>query len=144
MSTVIAAALAAALAVPAPKAPPPSAATPSPAQARPGRPMMIVGSALIITSIAGYVAMAVGLGMGNNADSQVRSLQSVDDLERRREVMDRGRLGNRLALGAGLASAVLMGAGITLVVVGRRKSSQRQLVAMSLPQGAGLTLRARF
>ncbi len=125
------------------------AADPPPPQAasKPnGRPLTITGSVLIMASAAGYVVMAVGLGMGNNADSQVRSLGGTDDLERRRDVMDRGELGNRLALGAGLASVALMAAGIALVVVGRRRSKTPRASAgvLPLPRGAGVAASARF
>lgn len=119
---------------------------PASAQTRPGRPLTIAGSVLIMASAGGYIAMAVGLGMGNNADAEVRSLQSSEDLERRREVIDRGELGNRLALGAGLAAAALMATGIALVVVGRKKAADRRAAVGPLPlqRGAGLQVGARF
>ena len=123
-----------------------AAAEPAPApQHTPGRPMAVTGSVLIIASAGGYVAMAVGLGIGNESDAQVRSLQAADEVERRREVMDRGRLGNRLALGAGLASVALMATGIALVVVGRRKAEAATSVGLlPLERGAGIQLGARF
>lgn len=146
-----AASLVLSLSAPAPAAaaepPPPQAATaPVPAQDRPGRPMAIAGSVLIMASAAGYIVMAVGLGIGSNADAKLGSLGSVDDIQRRREVMDRGQLGNRMALGAGLASAALMATGIALVVVGRRKAreSEPTLGWLPLERGAGLQLGARF
>jgi len=126
--------------------PPPAEADPASTQAEPGRPMAIAGSVLIMASAAGYIAMAVGLGIGSNADAEVGSLGSSDDIERRREVMGRGQLGNRLALGAGLASAALMATGIALVVVGRRKNRESTASVGWLPleRGAGLQLGARF
>lgn len=135
--------------------PPPPQAAPAPIEAEPaqpaepaqsGRPMAIAGSVLIMASVAGYIAMAVGLGIGSNADAELGSLGSADDLERRREVMDRGQTGNRLALGAGLASAALMATGIALVVVGRRKARESAATVSWLPlqRGAGLQLGARF
>lgn len=152
----VAPALAVALATPsavyaADPPPPISAEAPPSASAetrpgRPGRPMTIAGSVFIMASAGGYIAMAVGLGMGNNADNEVRSLGAAEDLERRREVMDRGELGNRLAIGAGVSAAVLMATGIALVVVGRRKSDVPRVSAGPLPlqRGAGLQLGARF
>ena len=139
--------LAASLAVPSAALaadPPPPQASPPPSDD--GRPMAITGSVLIMASAAGYVAMAVGLGIGSKADAEVGSQSSVDDLERRRDTMERGKLGNRLALGAGIASAALMATGIALVVVGRRKSAQRQTTVGWLPlqRGAGVQLGARF
>lgn len=119
---------------------------PAPAETRPGRPLTIAGSVLIMASAGGYIAMAVGLGMGNNADAEIRSLQSSEDLERRREVIDRGELGNRLAIGAGLAAAALMATGIALVVVGRKKAADRRAAIGPLPlqRGAGIQVGARF
>lgn len=126
--------------------PPPQAKSTESADTRPGRPMAITGSALIMAGAAGYIVMAVGLGIGSNADAEVGSLSSVDDVERRREVMDRGQLGNRLALGAGLASAALLATGIALVVVGRRKARENSARVGWLPleRGAGVQLGARF
>ena len=135
------------LSTPAAAAEPPAPAAPAAStQDRPGRPLAIAGSVLIMASAAGYIVMAVGLGIGSNADAEVASLGSVDDLERRREVMDRGQTGNRLALGAGLASAALMATGVALVVVGRRKARQSEASVSWLPleRGAGLQLGARF
>ncbi len=144
MRATLALAVALTLAVPSTAA----AANTAPAsvRTRPGRPLMIAGSVLIVASAGGYIAMAVGLGMGNNADAGVRSLQSSEDLERRREVIDRGELGNRLALGAGLAAAALMATGIALVVVGRKKAADRRAAIGPLPleRGAGVQVGARF
>ena len=124
--------------------PPPPEAVPS--QAQPGRPMAIAGSVLIMASAAGYVVMVVGLGVASNADAELGSLGSSDDIERRRDVIDRGQLGNRLALGAGLASAALMATGIALVVVGRRRAreSTTRVGWLPLERGAGVQLGARF
>lgn len=118
----------------------------SPQPHDPGRTMAITGSVFIMTSAAGYIAMAVGLGIGNNANAQVQSLDGADALERRREAIERGTMGNRLALGAGLASVALMATGIALVVVGRRRSNERRATAglLPLPRGAGVQLGARF
>lgn len=130
--------------------PPPQAAapvpTPEPTPAHPGRPMAIAGSVLIVASAAGYIVMALGLGIGSNADAELGSLGSVDEIERRREVLDRGQLGNRLALGAGLASAALMATGVALVVVGRRRARENTATVGWLPleRGAGVQLGARF
>ena len=117
----------------------PTTATAAEPPREPGRPLAITGSVFIIASAGGYIAMAAGLGIGNEADAEVRSLLAADELERRREVMDRGRLGNRLALGAGLASVALMATGIALVVVGRRRKAEAASVGvLPLERGAGI------
>lgn len=107
--------------------------------------MVVAGSVMIFGSAAGYIAMAVGLGIASKADADVRALTSNADLERRRKVMARGELGNRLAIGAGVSAAVLMASGIALVVVGRRRAtSAPALSLLSLRRGAGVQLRLRF
>jgi len=150
MPRILSTALALALVVPgsARAAEPSPVPPPTPSEAeppeQPGRPMAIAGTVLIATSAAGYVAMVVGLSMGNNADASVRSLGSADELERRREVIERGQLGNRLALGAGIASAVLMATGVALVIAGRRRAQQASVAVAPLQRGAAVSLGGRF
>lgn len=101
--------------------PPPRAQADSlPPPRRP--PLVIAGVATISLAAAGYVAMIAGLGLGANADANVAPLGAREDIGRRRELVDRGQLGNRLAIGAGVAAAVAMATGIALVVVGRRRA----------------------
>ena len=71
---------------------------------------------------AGYVAMIAGLGLGANADTNITPLGARADIERRRALLERGQLGNRLAIGAGVAAAVAMATGIALIVIGRRRA----------------------
>ncbi len=139
---------------PAVSEPPPPVVDPASTGAeqepQPGRKMAIAGTVLIIASAGGYVAMAVGLGIGTNAEADVRALGSLDEVEERRDVMARGRMGNRLAVGAGVASAVLMATGVALVVLGRRKAREADEASVSavswlpLPAGAGVQLGGRF
>ncbi len=127
--------------------PPPRAAPPPEQEGPPpGKRMAVAGSVLIFGSIAGYVAMAVGLGISTKADADVKALSSVGDVERRREVMARGQLGNRLALGAGISAVALMGTGIALVVLGRRRADEARAAAAFVPApgGGAFALRARF
>jgi hypothetical protein len=87
-----------------------------------GHGLVVGGVALVCTSLAGYVAMIVGLGIGSGAESRIAPLYAEEDIERRREFIERGTMGNRLAIGAGVSAAVLMATGIALIVVGRRRA----------------------
>ena len=100
--------------------------------------MVVGGVALVCTSLVGYVGMIAGLGIGSGAESRIASLYAEDDIERRRELIDRGTMGNRLAIGAGVSAAVSMAAGIALIVVGRRRA-----IADRAQVGVG-SLRVRF
>jgi hypothetical protein len=126
-----------------------SASEPRGERARPpGHPMVVAGVVLVVSSVVGYAIMAAGLGIGNRAEQDVASLTGPDDIERRREVLERGRLGNRMAIGAGVSSAALMAVGLPLVFVGRRRAqrslSESRVSFSPLRGGAGLSWRVRF
>ena len=88
----------------------------------PGHGMVVAGVTLIVASAAAYVAMAVGLGVGNDAEERLPSLRGRDDIDERRDVIARGQLGNRLAIGAGVTAATLMVTGVPLAIVGRNRA----------------------
>lgn len=88
------------------------------------------GVAMIVAGAAGYVVMVAGLGLGAAARSDLAPLRSRDEIERRRAVLDRGVLANRLALGAGIAAGVVLAVGITLVAIARRRTAGTHQVAL--------------
>ena len=88
-----------------------------------GHGMVVTGVSLIVVSVLGYVGLAVGLGLGNAAEADLRALQGPEDLQRRRDLLQRGRIANGVAIGSGAAAAALMAAGIPLVIVGRRRAA---------------------
>jgi hypothetical protein len=128
--------------------PPASDATPSPLGRVPGDPMVKAGVGIVVAGVLGYVAMAVGLGMGNRAEGDLFSLGAREDIEARRDVLARGRLGNRMAIGGAVAATVAMAVGIPLIVIGRRRheaASPRATVMLNGgTEGVGLGLRGRF
>ncbi|MCX4244778.1 hypothetical protein [Paraliomyxa miuraensis] len=132
------------------------AAEPAPApQAAPERPVRLPGDRMVgagvgvvVAGVAGYGLMAVGLGMGSRAESDLQALVLRDDIETRRDVLARGRLGNRLAIAGAITATVAVAVGIPLVVIGRRRheaAAARTMVLMSGgPGGMALGLRRRF
>jgi hypothetical protein len=117
-------------------------------QRPPGHALVVTGVVFIVGSAIGYAVMAAGLGIGNRAEQDIRPLGDPEDLDRRRELLARGRLGNRMAIGAGVTSAALMAAGIPLVLVGRRRAMRaldRSVVSVARMRGGmGLSWRLRF
>jgi hypothetical protein len=114
----------------------------------PGDRMVEAGVGVVVLGIAGYGLMGAGLVIGNGAESDLPSLGERDDLEARRAVMARGRLGNRLAIAGAVTATVAMAVGIPLIVIGRRRheaASRRATVVVSGgATGVGLRVSGRF
>jgi hypothetical protein len=110
--------------------------------------MVKAGVGVVIAGIAGYVLMAAGLGMGNRAEGELFSLSGREDIGTRREVMARGQLGNRLAIGGAIVATAAMAVGIPLILIGRRRHEGRSPRATVMLSGGatglGLRLHARF
>jgi hypothetical protein len=121
---------------------------PSPGERTPGDRMVQAGVGVVVLGIAAYGLMAVGLGIGSGAESDLPSLGERGDIEARREVMARGRLGNRLAIAGTVTATVAMAVGIPLIVLGRRRheaASPRATVMVSGgATGLGLRVTGRF
>ena len=115
---------------------------------RPGDRMVKAGVGVVIAGVLGYVVMAAGLGMGNRAQGELFALPGRDDIEARREVLARGQLGNRLAIGGAVAATAAMAVGIPLILIGRRRhqaASPHAMVMMSGgANGLGLRVVSRF
>lgn len=115
---------------------------PSPKQHPPGHGMVVAGAAITVGGVAAYGVFGAGLAIGNRAEQDIASLTGTDDIEARRDLLARGRLGNRLALAGGLVSLLTVAVGIPLIVVGRRRavaasrSDRRVRVGFGV-QGAG-------
>lgn len=86
--------------------------------------MQRVGVAAVVLGAGGWIATIVGLGLGSAADSDIAPLRARDEIDRRRELLDRGRLANRLALGAGISAAAMLAVGVALLAVARRQRSR--------------------
>ncbi len=118
-----------------------------------GHKMVVAGVALVVTSLAAYVAMAVGLGIARGSDAKLARTSITP--QRRDELVERRTLGRQLALGTGLGALALMGTGIPLIVVGRRRAIADVEAKSTSPQarlglrplvggGAGLWAHIRF
>ena len=120
-----------------------AAPTAEPRTERPrGHKMVVAGAAITVGGVAAYGLFGAGLAIGNRAEQNIASLTGKDDIEARRELLERGRLGNRLALAGGIISLLTVAVGIPLIVVGRRRavaasgSDRRARVGFGI-QGAG-------
>lgn len=85
-----------------------------------GHGMAVAGVVLVVASIAGYVAMAVGFGIRSYAEDSLTPL--AEDAARRETLERRIDLGRNLAIGAGVSAAALLVTGIPLIVVGRQRA----------------------
>ena len=149
--------LAALDAVPA-EAPPPEsvAVTPPPADRPPadelpadtpptkrGNGLIAVGVLSLVGSVAGVTLMGVGMGMARNASD----FSGVDpfDFQTRREQIERGERGERMAVAGGIVGGVLLAPAIALLAVGaKRKKQSRVSASFAGPGLAGLKLEGRF
>lgn len=125
------------------------AADPSPRRApAPGDRMVGAGVGLVVAGLCGYGLMAAGLGVGNRANNDLLALGELDDVPARRDVLARGRLGNRLAIAGAVTASVAIAVGIPLIVIGRRRheaASPRATVLLDGgPAGFGLRVYASF
>lgn len=115
----------------------------------PGHGMVVAGAAITVGGVAAYGLFGAGLAIGNRAEQDIASLTGTDDIEARRDLLARGRLGNRLALAGGIVSLLTVAVGIPLIVVGRRRavaasaSRRRTPVAFGM-QGAGAFVRVTW
>lgn len=112
-----------------------------------GRPLLITGGVLAGVGVAGLGVAAAGMAIGSGAND-ISDLDP-DDIDGRREQFDRGRLGNGLAIGGGIAGGVFLVTGVALLAVGARREKARTGMAL-LPAPTfgrdhlGLGLTGRF
>ncbi|MBX7079162.1 MAG: hypothetical protein K1X88_08265 [Nannocystaceae bacterium] len=92
-------------------------------------PRSIAGATAVALGAVAWIAAIVGLGLGANVDDELLPLRDRADLERRRTLLARGALANRLAIGAGVAAASAVAVGIVLMALGRRR--ERRAAAAS-------------
>jgi hypothetical protein len=103
---------------------------PTPVEVDPGNyRMVLAGDILIGLSGAGMITMAVGLGIRSDAVTQRQALTlsdqpDVDALDRQARRIETGV---QLAITGGVAAAVLLAAGISLVAIGYRRERLRRL-----------------
>ncbi len=112
----------------------------------PGDHMVFAGVGVLVAGIAAYGLLGAGLAIGSAAEQDIVGQPRAEDLQARRDLLERGRLGNRLAIAGGVVAALSMGVGIPLVIVGRRRHirAMSSLSATPMAGGGGLTLRVRW
>ena len=113
----------------------------------PGDRMVQAGVGVVVAGLVGYGLMAAGLAISSQAEDRLRPLGEREDIEARREVLARGRLGRRLALGGAITATAALAVGIPLIVVGRRRHESSAVAVVMVGGGAGgfgLRIRGRF
>jgi hypothetical protein len=112
------------------------------------RRMVIAGTVLTAVSVAAYLVLAAGLVMGVNAEDDLKPIDKEEDPDRYDEIARRGKIADYVAIAGGVTAAVTMGAGLPLIIVGRRRQArlvkETKASAMLLPGGGGVALRVRF
>jgi hypothetical protein len=119
--------------------PPPQPIEVDPANYR----IVLVGDVLIGLGGVGFVIMGAGLVVRSDAITQ-RDAQQVATEPNLDEIAKQDRrlvLGNALALVGGVSAAMLMGAGIGLIIGGRARERRRREALVISPSANGLMLR---
>jgi hypothetical protein len=133
---------------PAPQEPPVVQQQPPPVQdtapaKKPGRNGLVIGG-IVLSSLSaiGLGLMAVGLVQGSKAEDEY---YAGPDREARDDADRRGRAANNIALAGAVAASVLLGTGLLLIILGKRKRAGKTALAPAVgPGAAALTLRGRF
>jgi hypothetical protein len=85
----------------------------------PGQGLVIAGSVVAGLGVAGLGVMVGGMVLGSQNDD-ISDLPT-NDLDTRADRFRMGRLGNGLAIAGGVGGAVMLGAGVALLVMGLKK-----------------------
>lgn len=94
-----------------------------------GTGVIAAGATLVV--VAGGLAggMTTGIVMSRRSESRLGELDTIDRETLRPDVVERGELGNRLAVGSGVVAGIALGTGIALVVVGKRTRDRSRMQA---------------
>lgn len=114
--------------------------------ARRNRGMMATGGALFVLGAGALGMMGAGLAIGRAAEADLGELPAGADLEKRRAVLSRGDLGNRLAIAGAVTGGVLVVVGLPLLIAGgvfekERKAYKASFVAVPHAGPGGIGLR---
>lgn len=110
-----------------------------------GKALVGVGAGLLGLGVVGLAVMTGGLVMGKRANDI--SGIDPDDIPGRRDQFDRGRTGNGMAIGGGVAGGVLLVTGAVLLGIGlsrRAKNKNTAWAPMLAPRVAGIAFAGRF
>jgi hypothetical protein len=107
---------------PAPVVEPPMQDEPPPRPRKAGTGLIVGGAIALAGGLGATVGMAVGLARGRAADEALADpMRPAADLEGLR---DDGRQANAIAIVCGVTGALLVGAGVTMLVVGARRHAR--------------------
>ena len=110
--------------------------------------MVQAGVGVVLAGVLGYALVGVGLAIGNRAEGDLFTLAARDDIDRRRDVLARGKRGNQLAIGGAIAATAALAVGIPLIVIGRRRheavTSRTAVMMTGGAEGLGLRVQGRF
>lgn len=101
---------------------------------RRGTVMIGVGAALLVLSAGLGGGMATGIVISRRSESRLGELDTIDRETERPRVVERGELGNRVAIATGVVAGVALASGIALVVVGKRSRDRERLAAGNAPR----------
>ena len=87
------------------------------------------GVAMVVVGAAAYVAMIVGMAIGSAAKGEIVALRSRDEIDRRRTLVERGVLANKLAIGGAISGGIAILAGAIMIGVARRRARTRDATA---------------
>jgi tetratricopeptide (TPR) repeat protein len=140
--------------------PPPPEIEPEPvaddaADARPGKPLIIAGGALLGLAVGSGVVAIVGVAIGSGAND-IGDLEP-DDLTGREQRFASGRTGNVLAIVGTIGAGVLLPVGAALIGVGVKRNGEAKRSTAMLQRtrlgasfggawgnGGGVTISGRF
>lgn len=107
---------------------------------RPGRtgpdPRLVSGAVLIALGGGAGAVLLAGMGLGAKANDI--SAIPPTDLDMRESQFDRGRTANTMAIVGAVATPLLLGAGIALVVLAKRKPRSGRRATALTPMGLAL------
>ncbi len=121
-------------------------------EAKRSKALILTGSVLTGLGVAGLGVMGAGIGIAAQAERDIGALQAADQLQARRDMLDRGKAGNAMIVVGGIGGGVLLVAGISTLAAGlagrarlQKMSSARLRVTPALGLGsASLVLSGRF
>lgn len=87
------------------------------------------GVAMVSVGAAAYVVMIVGMAVGSAAKGDLVALRSRDEIDRRRALIDRGVLANKVAIGGAISGGIAILAGAIMIGIARRRGRTRAATA---------------
>lgn len=90
------------------------------------RNLVVAGNVVTGLGGAGFITMAVGLLIANEADNELGFANVADDEQRAAALRQRRQTGQIIGLAGGIGAGVFLATGITLMIVGYRRERLRR------------------